>query len=93
MDCREGCATWRFGFGMPSPWGFAIGKRTPATRSQAGVPDWILESDNPLEAAERATLTEVIERCRWNFTAAAEMLKVSRTTLHAKARRFGIKRH
>jgi transcriptional regulator of acetoin/glycerol metabolism len=39
---------------------------------------------NPLQAAERAALLKVIEKCRGNMTHAAEHLGVSRNTLYRK---------
>jgi len=76
--------------GLPAP--AYAGVSAPGVPLPQGVPDWVFTSDNPLEAAERAILLEAIQRCRWNFSAAAELLKVGRSTLHAKARKFGITR-
>jgi DNA-binding NtrC family response regulator len=53
---------------------------------------WDMESDNPLEEAERATLKLVLERCQWNFKKAAERLRLSRSTLYAKVSRYGLQR-
>jgi transcriptional regulator of acetoin/glycerol metabolism len=76
--------------GLPAP--AYAGITAPGVPLPQGVPDWVFTSNNPLEAAERAILLEAIQRCRWNFSAAAELLKVGRSTLHAKARKFGITR-
>jgi DNA-binding NtrC family response regulator len=48
---------------------------------------------NPLEEAERKALIETLEKCRWNYTKAAQALGVSRSTLYAKATRCGIRRN
>jgi DNA-binding NtrC family response regulator len=48
--------------------------------------------DNPLDEAERQTLITILEKNRWNYTKAAQELRVSRSTLYAKAARYGIKR-
>jgi transcriptional regulator of acetoin/glycerol metabolism len=45
---------------------------------------------NPLQAAERAALLRVIEKCRGNMTHAAEHLGVSRNTLYRKMKTHGI---
>jgi len=45
---------------------------------------------NPLQAAERAALLKVIEKCRGNMTHAAEHLGVSRNTLYRKMKTHGI---
>ena len=47
---------------------------------------------NPLEEAERQTLLAILQKNRWNFSRAAGELKMSRSTLYAKAARYGIKR-
>jgi len=53
---------------------------------------WNIDVDNPLEEAERITLKMVLEKCGWNYVRAAQVLKLSRSTLYAKASRYGIKR-
>ncbi|HEV7716582.1 MAG TPA: sigma 54-interacting transcriptional regulator, partial [Steroidobacteraceae bacterium] len=45
---------------------------------------------NPLQAAERAALLLVIEKCRGNMTHAAEHLGVSRNTLYRKMKTHSI---
>jgi transcriptional regulator of acetoin/glycerol metabolism len=45
---------------------------------------------NPLQAAERAALLRVIEKCRGNMTHAAEHLGISRNTLYRKMKTHGI---
>ncbi|MCW8130137.1 MAG: sigma-54-dependent Fis family transcriptional regulator [Planctomycetota bacterium] len=52
----------------------------------------VVDAENPLEEAERVTLKLVLERCGWNYVRAAQVLKLSRSTLYAKASRYGIKR-
>ena len=48
-------------------------------------------SGNPLEAAEREALVEVLERYRWNITRVAKHLNVCRNTLYRKMRRHNVK--
>jgi two-component system response regulator AtoC len=60
-----------------------------STGGQAATPTELL---NPLEEAERQTLLTILQRNKWNFSRAAEDLKMSRSTLYAKAGRYGIKR-
>ncbi|MCK8515418.1 sigma-54-dependent Fis family transcriptional regulator [Methylonatrum kenyense] len=48
-------------------------------------------STNPLEAAEREALVEVLERHRWNITRVAKHLNVCRNTLYRKMRRHNVK--
>jgi transcriptional regulator of acetoin/glycerol metabolism len=68
----------------------------PAPAAQAmGIPAPVeaepLETcANPLQAAERAALLKVIEKCRGNMTHAAEHLGVSRNTLYRKMKAHGI---
>jgi transcriptional regulator with GAF, ATPase, and Fis domain len=62
---------------------------TAATDGQAAPPAADL---TPLEEAERQTLLAILQKNRWNFSRAAEELKMSRSTLYAKASRYGIKR-
>jgi DNA-binding NtrC family response regulator len=51
-----------------------------------------LECDSPLDAAEKHALRHVLERCDWNFKRAADVLKLSRSTLYAKVSKYGIKK-
>lgn len=48
--------------------------------------------DNPLEASERRTLLEILEKFHWNFTQAARALQISRSTLYMKAQHHKITR-
>ena len=43
-----------------------------------------------LEEVERHTILKVLEKCRGNHTKAAQMLDISRTTLYAKLKKYGI---
>ncbi len=63
---------------------------TPTTQSDAIALD--LESDDVLGEAEREALRRVLESCRWNVSAAAVQLHVSRKTLYRKMFRHGITR-
>lgn len=51
-----------------------------------------LEGDDVLGEAEREALRRVLESCRWNVSAAAVQLHVSRKTLYRKMFRHGITR-
>lgn len=46
----------------------------------------------PLEEAERQTLLAILQKKKWNYSKAADELQMSRSTLYAKAARYGIKR-
>lgn len=43
-----------------------------------------------LEDVERNTILKVLEKCRGNLTRAAGMLNISRTTLYAKMKKYGL---
>ena len=49
-----------------------------------GVPSFRLDD------VERQTIVRVLDRCRGNHSKAAEMLDISRTTLYAKLKKYGI---
>jgi transcriptional regulator of acetoin/glycerol metabolism len=68
-----------------------IAAAAPAASVAAPVePDPLEVCANPLQAAERAALLRVIEKCRGNMTHAAEHLGVSRNTLYRKMKAHGI---
>ena len=48
-------------------------------------------SDNPLHAAEKATLSRALEAHQWNVSDTARSLQMSRNTLYRKLKRHGIK--
>jgi transcriptional regulator of acetoin/glycerol metabolism len=62
----------------------------PAGASAPADADQLETCANPLQAAERAALLKVIEKCRGNMTHAAEHLGVSRNTLYRKMKTHGI---
>ncbi|MGD0088609.1 MAG: sigma-54 dependent transcriptional regulator [Planctomycetota bacterium] len=64
----------------------------PAILAKYGTAAPTTEVLNPLEEAERQTLLAILQKNKWNFSRAAEELKMSRSTLYAKAARYGIKR-
>jgi DNA-binding NtrC family response regulator len=69
-------------------------QKTPATSSaetSLRLP-WEADIENPLEVAERLTLKAVLDRCDWNFVRAAEVLKISRSTLYSKAARYDLRK-
>lgn len=43
-----------------------------------------------LDDVEKRTILQVIEKCRGNHSKAAQMLSISRTTLYAKLKKYGI---
>jgi DNA-binding NtrC family response regulator len=43
-----------------------------------------------LEDAERAHVLRVLERCDWNISQAAKMLKIDRTTLYGKIKKYDL---
>ena len=43
-----------------------------------------------LDDVERQTIVRVLDRCRGNHTQAAKMLDISRTTLYAKLKKYGL---
>jgi len=57
----------------------------------------LFEAQNPpqepsfkLDEVEQRTILSVMEKCRGNHTRAAKMLDISRTTLYAKLKKYGI---
>lgn len=68
----------------PAPAAQATGVAPPAEA------DALETCANPLQAAEKAALLKVIEKCRGNMTHAAEHLGVSRNTLYRKMKAHGI---
>ncbi|PAW52867.1 sigma-54-dependent Fis family transcriptional regulator [Pseudomonas moraviensis] len=51
-----------------------------------------VESEHPLEDAERLALLNALEQARWHMTQTAQQLGVSRNTLYRKLRKHGIAR-
>ncbi len=49
-----------------------------------------MEQDHPLEAMEREMIAGVLAQTGWNYTRAAERLKLSRTTLWRKMKTYGL---
>ena len=43
-----------------------------------------------LDDVEKRTILRVVEKCRGNHSKAAQMLNISRTTLYAKLKKYGI---
>ena len=52
----------------------------------------VMQSDHPLEDAERLALLSTLEQTRWHMTQTALQLGVSRNTLYRKLRKHGIER-
>ncbi|MEZ5071833.1 MAG: sigma-54 dependent transcriptional regulator [Bacteroidales bacterium] len=69
-----------------------------ADRDELGAPDLRLNQDNlpagpvsdRLEDVERQAIERVLTKCRGNHSKAAEMLDISRTTLYAKLKKYGL---
>ena len=74
----------------PQPAPAAPAASAPVVTSVAPMDDPLETCANPLQAAERAALLRVIEKCRGNMTHAAEHLGVSRNTLYRKMKTHGI---
>lgn len=55
-----------------------------------GSPDSLRIDSFKLEDVERRAIARVIEKCRGNHTKAAQLLNISRTTLYAKLKKYGI---
>ena len=55
----------------------------------AGLP----ASGHRLEDVVRQHIERVLEETHWNFTHAAEILDIDRTTLYNKMKSYGLKRH
>jgi DNA-binding NtrC family response regulator len=74
-----------------------MGDSEPATETAPGsaeaVPSSSAEAGStPAEREERQRIIEVLDRCAGNQTAAARMLKISRSTLIDRLKRYGIRR-
>jgi transcriptional regulator of acetoin/glycerol metabolism len=68
----------------------AVVAPTSSAAATSAVAEPLETCANPLQAAERAALLLVIEKCRGNMTHAAEHLGVSRNTLYRKMKSHGI---
>jgi len=89
--CDSDCLTledfkedWMFGSAR------AVEIANPAAAAIPEAPD--CDGDDVLGDAERDALRRVLENCRWNVSAAAVQLHVSRKTLYRKMLRHGITR-
>jgi DNA-binding NtrC family response regulator len=49
-----------------------------------------LDQSFKLDEVEQRTILSVLEKCRGNHSKAAQILNISRTTLYAKLRKYGI---
>jgi transcriptional regulator of acetoin/glycerol metabolism len=49
-----------------------------------------LDQSLKLEDVEQRTILTVLDKCRGNHSRAAEMLDISRTTLYAKLKKYGL---
>jgi transcriptional regulator of acetoin/glycerol metabolism len=67
---------------------------TPAARidhERAGDDD--ADGEGVLSGAERDAMRRTLESCRWNVSAAAARLHISRRTMYRKMHRHGLVRH
>ncbi|GAC1631077.1 MAG: sigma-54-dependent transcriptional regulator EatR [Nevskia sp.] len=76
--------TWMFGSARAEPLRSPVAPAPEAGSADAG--------DDVLGDAERDALRRVLDNCRWNVSAAAIQLHVSRKTLYRKMLRHGITR-
>jgi sigma-54 dependent transcriptional regulator, acetoin dehydrogenase operon transcriptional activator AcoR len=67
-----------------------LGELPAAIRQQAPV--LVMETEHPLDDAERCALLSALEGQRWHMTHCAEQLGISRNTLYRKLRKHGIAR-
>jgi transcriptional regulator of acetoin/glycerol metabolism len=76
---------------LPAP---LLGERPPSSRRPTPQPGSTGASanapDSALDAAEQEALLEELEKCRWNMTATAKSLNMSRATLYRKMKKHGI---
>lgn len=59
--------------------------------SKAEKEERVVLPEASMDELERMAIEQALERCRWNRTAAAKMLKIGTKTLYRKMERYGIK--
>jgi DNA-binding NtrC family response regulator len=59
-------------------------------RAQKSIAELALLSDDPLDEAERQVILKILEETNWDQVKAMNRLKISRTTLWRKMRKYGI---
>ena len=65
----------------------------PALRGDERAGNDEADGEGVLSSAERDALRRTLETCRWNVSAAAARLHISRRTMYRKMRRHGLVRH
>jgi transcriptional regulator of acetoin/glycerol metabolism len=65
----------------------------PALRGDERAGNDEADGEGVLSSAERDALRRTLESCRWNVSAAAARLHISRRTMYRKMRRHGLVRH
>jgi sigma-54 dependent transcriptional regulator, acetoin dehydrogenase operon transcriptional activator AcoR len=74
--------------------GGAAAAATPVARIEQQRPgDDDAEGEGVLSGAERDAMRRTLESCRWNVSAAAARLHISRRTMYRKMHRHGLVRH
>ncbi len=69
------------------------GTATPAPRPGESAADVDAAEEGVLSGAERDAMRRTLESCRWNVSAAAARLHISRRTMYRKMHRHGLVRH
>jgi sigma-54 dependent transcriptional regulator, acetoin dehydrogenase operon transcriptional activator AcoR len=71
----------------------AGGTAAPGTSPEMQIADVDADGEGVLSGAERDALRRTLEGCRWNVSAAAARLHISRRTMYRKMHRHGLVRH
>jgi transcriptional regulator of acetoin/glycerol metabolism len=71
----------------------AGGTAVPASGGEPRVAEVDADGESVLSGAERDALRRTLEGCRWNVSAAAARLHISRRTMYRKMHRHGLVRH
>jgi sigma-54 dependent transcriptional regulator, acetoin dehydrogenase operon transcriptional activator AcoR len=71
----------------------AGGAAVPAPSNEVQPVDVDADGESVLSGAEREALRRTLEGCRWNVSAAAARLHISRRTMYRKMHRHGLVRH
>jgi len=71
----------------------AGGAAAPAPSNEVQHVDVDADGESVLSGAEREALRRTLEGCRWNVSAAAARLHISRRTMYRKMHRHGLVRH
>jgi DNA-binding NtrC family response regulator len=70
----------------------AVGVEDLPPELRSGVPR-LAQNEQSLEAVEQRHIAEVLRATHGNLSQAARMLRISRPTLRAKIKNYGIDRH